>query len=426
MSGAHLDKDGLAGGTLRTFSEHAFRSCISTGGFIRRKWYVTLVVFFALALCGGVAMMPRQASAQQPQETQQSQPPERQPQTTSQQSPAEPKIAVEVKTVSVPATVRDKHGKIISNLTKNDFTVEEDGRPQVVNYFATEKDLPLRLGLLVDTSLSQRRVLEQERSASYSFLDHMLREKDLAFVIHFDREVELLEDFTGSRPKLQAALQSLTTPQFDASNGGGGQGGNQGGGMGGGGMGGGRRGSGGGGRGAGRGGGGTLLYDAVYLAGDELMSKQRGRKALIILSDGVDHGSREGLVTAIETAQRSDTVVYSILFKDDEGYGGRGGSVSMGPIGMGRRGGGRGPQEHTDGKKILEQISKDTGGRLFEVSKKETVEKIYAQIEEELRNQYSLGYTPDKDTGPGYHKIHVTTKQKELTVQARDGYYSGQ
>jgi VWFA-related protein len=366
---------------------------------------------------------------------------EAQPQTKTEQG-STPKISMDVKTVSVPVTVRDKHGKIISNLTKEDFAVEEDGRPQTVNYFARENDLPLRLGLLVDTSLSQRRVLEEERSASYSFLDHLLREnKDLAFVIHFDRQVELLEDFTGSRPKLQAALQSLQTPQMDANSGGGGQnggggqggggqgGGGQGGGIGGGGIGGGgiggRRG-GGGGRGSGHGGGGTLLYDAVYLAGDDLMSKQQGRKALIILSDGVDHGSKVGITTAIETAQRADTVVYSILFKDSEGFGDRGG-ISMGPFGTGRRGGGGGPQEaRVDGKKILEQISKETGGRMFEVSKKETVEKIYAQIEEELRNQYSLGYTPDKNTGPGYHKVHVTTKQKELVVQARDGYYSGQ
>jgi VWFA-related protein len=194
--------------------------------------------------------------------------------------------------------------------------------------------------------------------------------------------------------------------------------------MGGGGIGGGRRRGGGGGGNSGHRGGGTLLYDAVYLAGNDLMSKQQGRKALIILSDGVDHGSKVGITTAIETAQRADTVVYSILFKDDEGFGNR--AVSMGPFGTGRRGGGGQREERVDGKKILEQISRETGGRMFEVSKKETVEKIYAQIEEELRNQYSLGYTPDKNTGPGYHKLHVTTKQKELVVQARDGYYSGQ
>ena len=280
-------------------------------------------VFILTALVAGAAQARQQGAQSQ----------EAQPQTKTEQG-STPKISVDVKTVSVPVTVHDKHGKIISNLTKEDFVVDEDGRPQTVNYFARENDLPLRLGLLVDTSLSQRRVLEEERSASYSFLDHLLREnKDLAFVIHFDREVELLEDFTGSRPKLQAALQSLQTPQMDANSGGGqsGGGGGQGGGIGGGGIGGGgiggRRGGGGGGggggRGSGHGGGGTLLYDAVYLAGDDLMSKQQGRKALIILSDGVDHGSKVGITTAIETAQRADTVVYSILFKDDEGYGGR-------------------------------------------------------------------------------------------------------
>ena len=298
---------------------------------------------------------------------------------------------VQVKTVSVLATVRDKHGKIVSNLSKEDFALQEDGRPQTINYFARESDLPLRLGLLVDTSLSQRRVLDSERSASYSFLDHLLREdKDLAFIIHFDREVELLEDFTPSRPKLQAALQSLQTPQADAdrsggSSGGGSTGGGGGGGYGG--MGGGRGGNGrggGGGRGGHHGGGGgTLLYDAVYLASDEMMRKQQGRKALIILTDGVDHGSKESLTTAIATAQRADTVVYSILFKDDEGNGGGHGGFSMGPYGGGgRRGGGRSQEERPDGKKVLQEICKQTGGRLFEVSKKETVEKIYEQIEE--------------------------------------------
>jgi VWFA-related protein len=370
-------------------------------------------VFLILALVSAPARAqqppPQQAPAQPPQTQQQ----------PLQASP-QPKIAVEVKTVSVLATVRDKHGKTISNLTKDDFSLTEDGHSQPIDYFARESDLPLRLGLLVDTSLSQRRVLEQERSASYSFLDHLLRpDKDQAFVIHFDREVELLQEFTPSRPKLQAALQLLQTPEFDGGRGSGGQGGGQGGGYPGGGSSG-----GGGGRGR-RGGAGTLLYDAVYLAGDEIMSKQHGRKAVIILSDGVDHGSKESLPTAIEMAQRSDTIVYSILFKDDEGYGNS--MARMGGMGGGGRRGGRFPQqERPDGKKILEQISKETGGRLFEVSKKETIDKIYADIEEELRNQYSLGYAPDKNAGPGYHKIQLTLKQKDLVIQARDGYYSGQ
>ena len=366
-------------------------------------------VFLLLAALNGHAHAQQPSPAQQQPQTQQ------QPQL-KQPPPEEPqlKIAVEVKAVSILATVRDKHGKIISNLTKDDFVLDEDGRPQTINYFVKESDLPLRLGLLVDTSLSQRRVLESERSASYSFLDHLLRaDKDLAFVIHFDRQVELLQDFTPSRPKLQAALQSLQTPQSDSDRGSAGSSGGGGGG--------------GGGRGSRRGGG-TQLYDAIYLASDELMSKQQGRKALIILSDGVDHGSIESLTTAVATAQRADTVIYSILYKDEEGYGGYPGGGMMGPRGGGggRRGGRYPQEERPDGKKVLQQISKETGGQLFEVSKKETVDKIYSEIEEELRSQYSLGYTPDKNTGTGYHKIHLTTKQKDLTVQARDGYYVGQ
>src|SRR5580692_3371018 len=359
--------------------------------------------------------------AQQPPE-----PPPAQPQGQAQpelKRPQEgqPKIAVEVKTVSVLATVRDKHGKIVSNLTKDDFQLDEDGRPQTINYFAHESDLPLRLGLLVDTSLSQRKVLDQERSASYSFLDKLLRQdKDLAFVIHFDREVELLQDFTPSRPQLQAALQKLSTPQYD---GGSNSGGTNGGGSGNG---------GGGGRSRGSHGGGTLLYDAVFLASDELMSKQQGRKALIILSDGVDHGSRETMAEAIATAQRSDTIIYSILFADEDDNYSRPGGFGMGGHGGGMgggRGGGRYPpqEQRPDGKKILEQISKETGGRMFKVTKKETVDAIYAEIEEDLRNQYSLAYTPDKGNTVGYHKIHlVVGKQKDLVVQARDGYYFGQ
>jgi VWFA-related protein len=334
-------------------------------------------------------------------------------------------LTVTVKVVNVPATVRDKHGAIIRALTKDDFLLEEDGRPQTVRYFAHDTDLPLTLGLLVDTSMSQRRVLEQERHASYSFIDQMLRQsKDVAFVIHFDHEVELLQDLTSSREKLQSALQSLQIGQYESGNGNGsGQGGNGGGPNGGGYPGRGRGGH----HQHGSGGGGTLLYDASYLASDELMKKQQGRKALIILSDGVDRGSKFGLQTAIEAAQRADTVVYSILFKDDEGYGGGGPGRGGYGGGMGRHGGGsRFPQEsRPDGKKILEQISKQTGGQLFVVSKKEPIEKIYDSIAEDLRNQYNLGYTPDPaDAEGGYHKITLKAKQKDLTVQARDGYYA--
>ena len=125
-----------------------------------------------------------------------------------------PTISVNVKVVNVLATVRNKQGEIVRNLTKDDFTLEEDDRPQTIGYFARETDLPLTLGLLVDTSMSQRRVLEQERSASSTFLDQVLRvNKDMAFVIHFDREVELLQDLTSSRQKLESALGLLQTPR---------------------------------------------------------------------------------------------------------------------------------------------------------------------------------------------------------------------
>jgi VWFA-related protein len=327
----------------------------------------------------------------------------------------EPTISVKVKVVNTMATVRDKHGQIIPNLTQDDFTLEEDGRPQTIRYFSRESDLPLTLGLLVDTSLSQRRVLEQERVASYTFLDEMLRQdKDLAFVIHFDFEIELLQDLTSSHKQLGEALGQLQMPE-SARAGGGGRGG------GGGGWPGSRRGGGGSG-----GGGGTTLYDAVYLASNELMKKQEGRKALIILTDGVDTGSKVSLATAIESAQRSDTVVYSILFYDDQAYGSRGmGGGWGGPGGRGGRGGRRFPVEsHPDGKRILEKLSKETGGRMFEVSKKEPIDKVYSQIEDELRSQYSIGYTPDKDARSGYRKIKLEAKQKGLIVQTRAGYYA--
>ena len=317
-----------------------------------------------------------------------------------------PSISVDVKMVSMLATVRDKHGHLVNKLSKDEFVLEQDGHPQTITYFAQDSDLPLTLGLLVDTSMSQRRVLDQERTASHGFLDHVLREdKDKAFVIQFDYEVELLQDLTSSRQKLEASLDTLGEPEFSQTAGGSSSGGGHGS--------------------YGRGGGGTLLYDAVYLASNEIMKKQQGRKALIILSDGVDRGSKETLRDSIETAQRADALVYSILFADKEEYGNGGGS-HMGGGGMGGGGHRRYPQEsRPDGKKILEQISRETGGRFFEVSKKEPIDQIYAAIDEELRNQYGLGYVPDKaDVAPGYHKIHLTVKQKDLTVQTRDGYYA--
>lgn len=333
-------------------------------------------------------------------------------------------VSVNVKVVNVLATVRDKHGKILSSLNKDDFTLSEDTHPVTIQYFSRDTDLPLTLGLLVDTSMSQRTVIDQERSASKTFLDQVLHEKDSGFLLHFDREVELLQDLTSSREKLKSAIESLQTRSrydHDDSSGqnppdsrddGSQRGGRRGDGM--------RR-------------AGTQLYDAIYLASDELMKKQQGRKAVVVLSDGVDRGSKETIEGAIEAAQRSDTIVYAVYFKGEEpfrdhgGFGyprtGGGGMGGGGPMG-GHRGGNREPDEpRQDGKKILERIARETGGRMFEISKKDPLNQIYANLEEELRNQYSLGFTPEKADSGGYHKIALKTKQKDTEVQTREGFY---
>jgi len=351
-------------------------------------------------------------------------------------------IKKDVKVVNVLATVRDKKGQIVTTLNKDDFKLEVDGHPQTIRYFSRVTDTPLTLGLLVDTSLSQRRLLDQERTASYTFLNDLLDQtKDKAFVVHFDFEIELLQDLTNSRAKLEAALQKLQVPEArQMQTGDPGQGQSR--------------------------GGGTKLYDAVFLAADEITSKQQGRKALIILSDGVDQGSKTSLSRAIEAAQRADTLVYTILFADPDAYnnmasgnpGGRHGGGYPGggypgggypggrrypgggypgggypggggggyPGGGGGGGRGRGGYSHADGKQVMQQLAQQTGGRFFEVSKHESIDDIYKTIGEELRNQYNLGFTPDQvEAEGGYHKITVTTTQKDLTVQARDGYYSG-
>ena len=341
------------------------------------------------------------------------------------QAPPQPdvKFSSNVNVVNVFATVHDKQGKVVKNLLKDDFTLEEDGHPQVIRYFSQQSDLPLTLGLLVDTSGSQRRVLEPERRASYTFLEQVLREdRDKAFIIHFDRQVELLQDLTSSRKDLERALQDLEAagPQLNRRGQGGGQYPPQGGGQYP------QQGGGGGGR------GGTALYDSVLLASNELMRKEQGRKALILLTDGVDNGSKVSLSSAIESAQRADTLVYSVRFYDPNAYGNQNQGFGGPGMGRGRRGGygtpfpgAGGPANNrtADGKKVLQRISEETGGGYAEVSGNETLDKIYAQLEDELRSQYSLGYTSDQP-GSGFRAIRVTTKIKSLTVQARQGYYA--
>jgi VWFA-related protein len=358
-----------------------------------------------------------------------------------------PTISVDARLVNIPVVVRDKKGALVQNLTKDNFVLQVDGHAQIIRYFNIDRDLPLTLGLLVDTSMSQRDVLDEERTASSAFLDDMLTGpagRDKAFIIQFARQTDLLQDITSSKPKLQAALKQLDSPSFgggrpdsndpDDNSGSGSSGG------------GGRRG----------GGAGTTLYDALFLSSDEIMSKVKGRKALIILSDGDDRGSKESLTSAIEAAQRADVIVYAIYFKGKEGgyqnsggHGGSGGGGGRGGIGIpgigfpggggggGGQGGGRGggggqgrPQENrTDGKKVLERMAGETGGRLFEVKGKETVASIYTQIGEELRAQYRLGYSPDEAAASdGYHQIDLSlakSSPKDLTIQTRDGYYTG-
>jgi VWFA-related protein len=332
-------------------------------------------------------------------------------------------VQVNVKVVTMPVTVRDKHGAIVPNLTKDDFSLAEDGKPETIKYFNHDTNLPLNLGLLVDTSMSQRNVLDDERTASQHFLDQMLTNgKDRAFVVQFAGEVDLLEDLTSDKGKLRTAIDQLGAPQFQRTSSGDsdpdqGQGHHH-------------------------YGGGTTLYDAIYLASNEVMKQQKGRKAIVVLTDGVDRGSKETLNSAIEAAQRADTVVYALYYKGEEnhnsggypgggrrgGWGYPGGGYPGG--GGGYPGGGRGGQRpqsqesHVDGKKILEQLCDQTGGRMFEVTKKETADQAYTTIAEEMRSQYMLGYTPEKSSDAGYHKIALTAKKKDLTVQTREGYYA--
>jgi VWFA-related protein len=290
-------------------------------------------------------------------------------------------FSTSVRVVNLFAGVHDAQGRSVHNLTKDDFILEEDGRPQIIRYFSQESGLPLTLGILVDTSVSQRRLLAEERTASFRFLSQVLRpDQDRAFVIHFDREVELLQDLTGSRQQLDQALALLETPKPAPRK-----------------------------RGDPKVGAwalsGTALYDSVLLASEEVLTKQTGRKAIVLLTDGVDNGSKVGLSRAVESAQRSDALVYTILFSDRGAYDGVFASAA--------------------GKKAMQRISHETGGGYFEVSDSQPISTIYMQIEEKLRDQYSIGYTSDRsDSGPGYRKLHLATRQAGLMVETRDGYYA--
>lgn len=287
----------------------------------------------------------------------------------------QPTFSTEVKVVNIFATVRDKQGQIVRDLGKPDFTVLEDGKPQVIRYFSRESDLPLTIALLVDTSLSQTTVLEDERGATYRFLDQVLRpEKDKAAVVQFDQAVMIRQGLTSSRKELQDVLSLLDSPNAQQA----------------------------------AYGSGTLFFDAVRAASVQLMRQQQGRKAFIVLSDGVDVGSQITVADAIQSAQRAGTLVYSILFSDESYY---------------HRAGGFG--EAGVGKRALERLAHETGGGFFAVSKEISIGQIFSSIEDELRSEYSIGFVSDQPvTHSGFRKLRVTTKQKGLIVQATDGYYA--
>jgi len=366
------------------------------------------------------------------------------PAASPAQQPASDKpvltLKVQAREVLLPVTVRDKHGALVTSLKISDFTLTEDGRPQVIKSFTRESNLPFRLGLLADTSRSVSGALDNERKAAGKFVDQMLpanpktgSEGDEAFLIHFDREVELLEDFTNSRDKLHHELDDMG-PSRGGNNSQGPE----------------TTGDERGGEARGMHGGGTQLYDAIFLAADELMKPRDGRKALVVFSDGVDRGSKETLNDAVDAADRANVAVYTIYFKGEQersqdngfpedrrrgngsGYpGGRGGGYPGGGYpgggypggGGGRRGGTR--EQGVDGKKIMEKIATRTGGRYFEAKKKDNLEDIYNQIAEELRGQYLLTYTPDKvDNDGGFHKIALKASKDDLQLVTREGYYA--
>ncbi len=333
--------------------------------------------------------------------------------------------------VLLPVTVRDKHGALVTSLQKSDFTLTEDGRPQTIKSFTRETNLPFRLGLLVDTSHSVSTAIESERKAAGTFIDQMLPAEpkagaaaapDQAFLIHFDREVELLQDFTSSREKLHHELDDMGASRQSRDD---------------------RQGpeTTGDERDHTHGRGGTQLYDAIFLASDELMKSKDGRKALVIFSSGVDRGSKDTLNDAVDAADRANLAVYTVFFKGvqehSEGFGFPGGG-RRGGTGGGYPGGGGGypgggqqrptgedKHEAADGKKIMEQIATRTGGRYFEARKKENLDEIYGQIAEELRGQYLLTYMPDVlDKDAGFHKIALKATKGDLTVATREGYYA--
>jgi VWFA-related protein len=295
-------------------------------------------------------------------------------------------LKVNVEVVQLFFNVKGKHGALVPNLTKENFDLFEDGQLQTIKYFKAESDLPLTLGILIDSSGSQMRVLDMEKEVGGSFLESTLRPKDEAFVISFDIDITLLQDFTNSVSRLRHALNEAKINTGGVSCSGGPIGpqgpipcsstGPR----------------------------GTALYDAVYLASHDEFAHEVGRKAMILLTDGEDQGSRLKIKDAIEAAQKADAICYVLLIADRGfyGFGGYSGDAEM------------------------RKLTQETGGRVIEVGNKiEKLREAFDQISQELRSQYNAGYVPTNTTRDGsFRKIEIKPKQADYKVQARSGYYA--
>ena len=335
---------------------------------------VAAVLFYMATLCIGTSPVVAQTSTPaQPSDAQQA--PEKSDET----------LKVRVNVVSVFFNVKDKHGALMPNQTKDDFQVFEDGQPQTIKYFTAESNLPLTLGILIDTSGSQLRVLDMEKEVGGAFLRQILTDKDEAFVMDFDVQSELVQDYTRDVHRLQAALNKVRINSGVSSGGGI----------------------------PGLGGGpvpthntpGTVLYDAVYLSASEMLAKEVGRKAMVLLTDGEDEGSKLKIRDAIEAAQKADSIVYVLLCAD------RGGYYSMGMS--------------YSGEGEMRKLTEATGGRVINVGNKfDKLKEAFDQIAAELRSQYNIGYTSTNPKLDGsYRKLEVKNKQG-YKIQTRAGYYA--
>jgi VWFA-related protein len=289
-------------------------------------------------------------------------------------------LKVNVNLVNVYFSVRDKSG-YITNLHKDDCSIFEDKNLQKTKNFTQEKNLPLTIGILLDTSGSQRNVLPLEQESGAQFLRDVLTPKDEAFLISFDINIDLLADYTNSPREIKRAIDKA---EINTGAGTGSVTGN----------------------GTPRG---TLLFDAVYLAANEKLRQEAGRKILVMLTDGGDQGSRETLKTATEAAQKANAIIYVILIADRGFYGGGGFGINLAD----------------SGARDMERLATETGGRVINVGNNgKKLEEAFNQIQDELRTQYLASYTPSNLKADGTFRTLNITCQQGQKVQARKGYYA--